>query len=338
LSPGQVIFFEYSPNPWNSVAVATQVKLTTVALAPVEAQIQASVDDSLSYQKSVTIVNISPNTLDMSRAILQFNYVGSSFSSAWGTPYVAWTIQKTPGTNLVQLIASSASYMPKIASQQKLTGVVSNIKLFVLQAQSGDNNTSANNANNNTKTNNNTSSNNSTTNNTNSNNSTNNNTTNNTDNSTTNNTNTNNSKTNNTDSNNSTNNNSTTNNTSTNNNSTTSKKYVGYFQTWSEIWASQGKSLTLANLPGYVNVVNLVFVFPDCRYTAGSFDLSGTGLQFSSDSSVVKDAIATLKARNPNTKVLVAVGGATYTNWAQLNPTAIANFVKDFGLDGVDID
>ena len=350
LSPGQVISFEYSPNPWSSVAAATQVKLTTVTFVPVEAQIQASVDESLSYQKTITIVNTSPNTLDMAGAILQFNYVGSSFSSAWGTPYVAWTIQKVTGSNLVQLTASSASYMPKIASQQKLTivfsgaGVVNNIKLFTLQAQIGDppvnnNNSTENNntsTNNNTNTNNTTNNNNNTTsnnNNTNSNNSTNN--------STSNNTNSNNSTSNNT----TTNNNSTTNNTNTNNNSTTNttsnisgKKYVGYFQTWSEIWASQGKTMTLANLPSYVNVVNLAFVFPDCSYTAGSFDLSRTGLQFSSDSSVVKDAIATLKTRNPNTKVLIAVGGATYTNWAQLNPTAIANLVKDFGLDGVDID
>ncbi|KDD72533.1 hypothetical protein H632_c3224p0, partial [Helicosporidium sp. ATCC 50920] len=38
------------------------------------------------------------------------------------------------------------------------------------------------------------------------------------------------------------------------------------------------------------------------------------------------------------TKVLVAVGGATYTNWNALNANAVANFVRTFGLDGVDID
>lgn len=37
-------------------------------------------------------------------------------------------------------------------------------------------------------------------------------------------------------------------------------------------------------------------------------------------------------------QVLVAVGGATYTNWARMNTGAIAKFVQEFGLDGVDID
>ena len=53
---------------------------------------------------------------------------------------------------------------------------------------------------------------------------------------------------------------------------------------------------------------------------------------------VVKDAIAYLKSKNPSTKVLVAVGGATYQNFAALNTKAIADVVKDFGFDGVDID
>ena len=75
---------------------------------------------------------------------------------------------------------------------------------------------------------------------------------------------------------------------------------------------------------------------PDATYASG-LTWSGTGLQFNSDPAVVRDAIALLKKRQPNTRVLVAVGGATYTNWGSLNPTAIANFVTTFGLDGVDI-
>ena len=43
---------------------------------------------------------------------------------------------------------------------------------------------------------------------------------------------------------------------------------------------------------------------------------AGTGLSFSSDGRVVRDAIAALKARQPNTRVMLAVGGATYTNFA----------------------
>jgi hypothetical protein len=42
---------------------------------------------------------------------------------------------------------------------------------------------------------------------------------------------------------------------------------------------------------------------------------------------VVKDAVALLKQRNPHTKVLVAVGGATYTNWAQVGTVAVSEHV-----------
>jgi len=76
---------------------------------------------------------------------------------------------------------------------------------------------------------------------------------------------------------------------------------------------------------------------PDCTYQGG-LKLAGTGLDFSSDGSAVKGAITALKAKNPNTKTLVAVSGATYTNFGGLNIQAIAKFVADFGLDGVDID
>ena len=40
----------------------------------------------------------------------------------------------------------------------------------------------------------------------------------------------------------------------------------------------------------------------------------------------------------PLAQVIIAVGGATYTNWAALNAGAIRRFVDAFGLDGVDID
>lgn len=80
------------------------------------------------------------------------------------------------------------------------------------------------------------------------------------------------------------------------------------------------------------------FAQPDCTYAKGSFALSGTGLQFSSDGAVVRAGIAALKAAQPNTRVLLAVGGATYTNFAALNTQCIKNLVDDFGFDGVDLD
>lgn len=79
-------------------------------------------------------------------------------------------------------------------------------------------------------------------------------------------------------------------------------------------------------------------MMPDTTYTGG-ITFSGTGLQFSSDATVVKDGITALKKRNPGTNVLVAVGGATYSsNFKAINAQGIASFVNAFGLDGVDID
>lgn len=84
----------------------------------------------------------------------------------------------------------------------------------------------------------------------------------------------------------------------------------------------------------YVNVVSVSFAQPDCTYVKGSLSLQGTGLSFSSDGPTVKAAIAALKAAQPNTRVMLAVGGATYTNFAAMNTACIKNIVDDFGFDG----
>lgn len=115
------------------------------------------------------------------------------------------------------------------------------------------------------------------------------------------------------------------------------KTFVAYFQSWSDKWSDDPKKLQLANIASYVNMVIVSFMKPDATYN-GNNKLAGTGLDFSADGAVVKDAIAHLKSKNPNTKVLVAVGGATYQNFAALNTKAVADVVKDFGFDGVDID
>ncbi len=85
---------------------------------------------------------------------------------------------------------------------------------------------------------------------------------------------------------------------------------------------------------GYINVVIVSFAKPDCTYVKGSLALAGTGLDFSSDGAVVKDAITALKSAHPNTRVLLAVGGATYTNFAGMNTKCIKDIVDDFGYDG----
>ncbi|WIA42818.1 hypothetical protein OEZ86_008748 [Tetradesmus obliquus] len=88
----------------------------------------------------------------------------------------------------------------------------------------------------------------------------------------------------------------------------------------------------------YVNVVIVSFAKPDCSYTKGSFQLTGTGLDFSSDGTIVRDAITALKTANPNTRVLLAVGGATYYNFAGTRPQCIKDIIDDFGFDGMDFD
>ncbi|PSC67018.1 chitinase [Micractinium conductrix] len=108
-------------------------------------------------------------------------------------------------------------------------------------------------------------------------------------------------------------------------------------ESWSDPWKGSAATHRLATLPAYVDLVYLSFMYPDATYTGG-VTWAGTGIQFSSDPAVVKGAVALLKQRNPRTKVLVAVGGATYTAWDKLNAASIKRFVDEFGLDGVDID
>ncbi|ELR22409.1 chitinase Chi60, putative [Acanthamoeba castellanii str. Neff] len=100
---------------------------------------------------------------------------------------------------------------------------------------------------------------------------------------------------------------------------------------------SNGANSGLAQLPAYANVALVAFAQPSCSY-GGNLNLAGTGLSFSYDGSTLKQAIDALRQRNPTTKVMLAVGGATYTDWSALNARAIANLVNDFGFDGVDID
>lgn len=103
---------------------------------------------------------------------------------------------------------------------------------------------------------------------------------------------------------------------------------------WSMPWIGNGNESELANVNGY-NTVLLSFIQPDTTYTGG-LTFEGTGLQFSSEPQVIKDAIAALRSKG--VKVLLAVGGATYHNWAGLNPAGVAAFVNEFSLDGIDID
>jgi hypothetical protein len=112
---------------------------------------------------------------------------------------------------------------------------------------------------------------------------------------------------------------------------------VGYYPSWFE---ESGK-LTAAP-KGYTHVI-LAFAKPDFSWNGKNW--AGTGLQFDSSPAEIKAQIASLQARG--IKVVLAVGGATYLNWGPLAAeadkpgkytAALAKFVADMGLDGLDVD
>ena len=115
------------------------------------------------------------------------------------------------------------------------------------------------------------------------------------------------------------------------------RPFVAYHASWYEPPAKEGSATRLARLPSYITHVALSFVRPDLAYPGG-LNLDGTGLEYKLSGEVLRDAVRELKARNPDTKVLLAVGGANYHGWSAFDPDALARLVSDLGADGVDID
>jgi chitinase len=127
------------------------------------------------------------------------------------------------------------------------------------------------------------------------------------------------------------------------------KLFVGYYESWCaedrkhfcEPWnTTNPNDLQLARIAPYVNMVIVSFMKPDAIYQKNSFEISkeNTGLEFNGTGQAVKGAIQLL--RNRGTKVLVSVGGFSYSkdgDFERLNPQAIADVIEDFGFDGVDI-
>jgi hypothetical protein len=107
-----------------------------------------------------------------------------------------------------------------------------------------------------------------------------------------------------------------------------------YFASWGCHYGSSGDTLDLANVD--CKCVLLCFVQPDCAYAPGSQSFSGTGLQFSSDFSVVKSAVD--KLRSKGTLVYLSVGGGSYQNWSARNVANCIALAKDLHCDGIDID
>lgn len=110
-----------------------------------------------------------------------------------------------------------------------------------------------------------------------------------------------------------------------------------YQESWYERPATGGAATVLAVTPPWVDLVGLAFAKPDLVYP-GALDLRQTGLAYGFPGSVLREAVALLKARQPATRVLLSVGGLGYDRWEALDAGMIARLVADLGLDGVDID
>ncbi len=139
--------------------------------------------------------------------------------------------------------------------------------------------------------------------------------------------------------------------------------YVGYYPSWSDNWFSAkdwaGNALSddqilnaskMACIPGTYTHVVAAFAQPNFTWsTSANFTANawtGTGLNFNAGPQDIKRAIDVLHARGM--KVLVAVGGATYNDWAALAAengnangpitNALKQMMLDVGFDGLDVD
>ncbi len=115
------------------------------------------------------------------------------------------------------------------------------------------------------------------------------------------------------------------------------QRIVGYFPVGVEGAISDPLATALARIPAYVTVVNLAFMRPNAVYN-GNLDISQTGINYAPGGDVLKAAISALRRTNHGTKVLISVGGWDYGNWSSFDEFALARLVRDFNLDGVDID
>lgn len=121
---------------------------------------------------------------------------------------------------------------------------------------------------------------------------------------------------------------------------------VGYYPSWicgSPVLADCDPAANLAQLSPAATHVILSFAQPDFAWDGASW--TGTGLQFRKSPADMKPAIRALQARG--VRVLLAVGGAKYLNWAPLAAEsgkagpitkALAGAIAELGFDGLDVD
>jgi chitinase len=96
----------------------------------------------------------------------------------------------------------------------------------------------------------------------------------------------------------------------------------------------------LREIPSYVNYVFLSFGKPDLTYVAGSYDISGTGINVPYDGCMLKESVSALKDKG--VEVILSIGGETYWGdpnvYANINYQQIKDLVDDMGFIGIDWD
>ncbi len=110
-----------------------------------------------------------------------------------------------------------------------------------------------------------------------------------------------------------------------------------YSDSWRENAAQSPADTKLSQAPAYLNLIALSFARPDMSY-GGGLDISGAGFAYKFSGDLLRGAIALLKRRHPDTRVILSVGGGTYLAWDKLDEHAVARLVHDLGADGVDVD
>ncbi|CAK0758097.1 exported hypothetical protein [Gammaproteobacteria bacterium] len=136
--------------------------------------------------------------------------------------------------------------------------------------------------------------------------------------------------------------------------------FSGYYPTWSDNWFSVKNwdgspksdndiynASNLAKVPGVYTHIKLAFAQPNLSWGGLQSDSwVGTGLNFNAKPSDIKEVVRLLHTLKR--KVILAVGGATYNQWAPLaaeagvadSPTkaALTRLMMDVGFDGLDVD
>jgi beta-glucanase (GH16 family) len=136
--------------------------------------------------------------------------------------------------------------------------------------------------------------------------------------------------------------------------------FSGYYPSWSDNWFTSlnndgslktdnqlYQASNFAQIPGVCTHVMAAFAQPNFAWSGiNANSWSGTGLDFTAMPQDIKNIVRIL--HELNRKVILSVGGATYTNWSGLAAeagktgtpikTALTQFLTDMGFDGLDVD